>query len=124
MARPAIKDEDTADDSRSDPSEPTDLEDATERTPLVTPAAQSHPEPTRAALLSLSSPVLFSAIVGLLVGLIKPVQRTIVGVGADNSNGSWAWQSLGSGLVLLGAAFALIEMIGIGAGIRAGEKQE
>lgn len=65
-----------------------------------------------------------TTVVGLLIGSIKPAQRGIVGVGADDSDGSWAWQSIGSGLVLLGAAFALVEMIGVGAGIRAGEKKE
>ena len=118
--RPLIKDEDTADDVRPEPTEQTDLEDATERTPLVTPA-QSYPISRDASVLTFFSPILVSALLGLFIGIIKPAQRGIVGVGADDSDGSWVWQSIGSGLVLLGAAFALVEMIGIGAGIRAGE---
>ncbi len=123
-ARPAIKDEDTADDSRPDVVEPTDLEDATERTPLITPALHSQPKPAHVVILSLLSPIVVATILGLAIRLIEPLQRSIVGVGADDSDGSWVWQSIGSGLVLLGAGFAVVEMLGIGAGIRAGETLE
>ncbi|CAD6587486.1 MAG: hypothetical protein TREMPRED_004768, partial [Tremellales sp. Tagirdzhanova-0007] len=76
--RPAIKEEDTADEADPDPSEPTDLEDATERTPLVTPASQSQPKTSRALLLTLLSPILVTTVVGLLIGMIKPAQTRIV----------------------------------------------
>jgi hypothetical protein len=111
-SRPALKDEDVDDSVHDD-----ELEDATERTPLI---ASSSPRRVATQL----SPLFVSAIIGLLIGLIKPAQRGIVGVGADDSDGSWAWQSIGSGLVLLGGAFAVVEMVGVGAGIRAGEKKE
>ncbi|CAD6587356.1 MAG: hypothetical protein TREMPRED_004726 [Tremellales sp. Tagirdzhanova-0007] len=56
--------------------------------------------------------------------MIKPAQTRIVGIGADGSDGSSAWESIGSGLVMLGAAFAIVEILGVGAGIRAGEEKE
>ena len=122
--RPAVKEEDTADEADPEPTDPTDLEDATERTPLVTPASQSQPKTSRAVALTLLNPILVASVVGLLIGIIKPAQRRIVGNGADDADGSSAWQSIGSGLVMLGAAFAITEILGVGAGIRAGEEKE
>ncbi len=104
---------------------PVDVEEATERTPLVR-SESSHsnlPQTHKSALFSLFSPVVVSTVLGLLIGLIKPVQRFIVGREADGMNGSWFWQSFGSGLVVLGAGFALVELIALGAAIRAGEKK-
>jgi hypothetical protein len=108
-SHPAVKEEDDDDE----------VEDATERTPLIASSSSRH----RIVATQLS-PLFVSAIIGLLIGLIKPAQRAIVGVGADDSDGSWAWQSIGSGLVLLGGVFAVVEMVGVGASIRAGEKKE
>lgn len=125
-ARTAIKDEDTADAERPVADDPTDLEEATESTPLINSSAQQGPPgTTRKALVVFTyfSPIFVAAILGLLIGLIKPAQYGIVGAGSNESNGTWAWQSLGSGFVVLGSAFAVIEMVGIGAGVKAGEKK-
>lgn len=64
--------------------------------------------------------LLFASLIGILIGLIKPVQRVLVG---DVEHFTGGWQSLGGGLVILGGAYAAVEMLAIGATIRAGEKK-
>ncbi|KAK8844536.1 hypothetical protein IAR55_006383 [Kwoniella newhampshirensis] len=105
-------------------SEPTDADDADERTPLVNPTTSRTVNRRKVLLSTVQSPILIAAVVGLLIGLIKPLQRVVVGTGVEDSDGSWLWQSIGLGLVFLGASFALVETLGVGAGLRAGEKPE
>jgi hypothetical protein len=98
-----------------------DDDEATELTPLVhsnTPTKQS----IQRIVLRHLSPVSIATIFGLLIGVIKPIQRLVVG---DVTDQRWTsgWQSLGTGITLLGASFALIEIFSKGAGIRAGEKR-
>jgi hypothetical protein len=64
--------------------------------------------------------LLFASLVGILIGLIKPIQRVLVG---DLEHFTGGWQSLGGGLIILGGSYAVVEMLAIGATIRAGEKK-
>ncbi|WRT63345.1 uncharacterized protein IL334_000250 [Kwoniella shivajii] len=97
---------------------PEDDEDADEHTPLV--GSRRNSKSIITAFAVARSPIFVSAVLGLLIGLIKPVQKFIVGT--QDGGDTWLWGSLGLGLRFIGGAFALIEIIGIGAGIRAGEK--
>ena len=65
-----------------------------------------------------SNPLVAATFIGLLIGLIKPVQRALIG---DVEHSTGGWQTLGGGLILLGGAYAVVEMVAIGATIRAGE---
>jgi hypothetical protein len=65
-----------------------------------------------------SNPLVAATSIGLLIGLIKPVQRALIG---DLEHSTGGWQTLGGGLILLGGAYAVVEMVAIGATIRAGE---
>ncbi|OCF34749.1 mitochondrial carrier protein [Kwoniella heveanensis BCC8398] len=109
-AIPRVRD----DESDVDPDE--DLE-ADERTPLVA-SLNKEKTPATIARSVLLSPIILATLLGLLIGLIKPVQRFIVGQGGPE--GTWIWGSVGLGLRYLGGVFALLEIIGIGAKIRAG----
>ncbi|WVQ94289.1 hypothetical protein IAU59_001368 [Kwoniella sp. CBS 9459] len=103
-------------DDDLDPNE--DIE-ADERTPLVGGSSQAKAKgPTQIAKTVLLSPIIIATIFGLLIGLIKPVQRFVVGQATPE--GTWLWGSIGLGLKYLGGAFALVEIIGVGAKIRAG----
>jgi hypothetical protein len=64
--------------------------------------------------------LLLAPVIGLLIGLIKPAQRVLVG---DVEHFTGGWQSLGGGLVILGGAFAAVDMLAVGSTIRAGEKK-
>lgn len=94
-----------------------DAEEADERTPLV---ARSKPTDSQSLRAKLLSPLALAAVVGLLVGLIKPLQRVIVG--DVETGGNWFWLSVGSALIALGSTFAVVDTLALGAGIRAGEK--
>ncbi|WVF66676.1 hypothetical protein IAT40_001417 [Kwoniella sp. CBS 6097] len=107
-------------DSNSDLDPNEDIE-ADERTPLVASTQNKTKTPTQIAKSVLFSPIILATIFGLLIGLIKPVQRFVVGQGG--AEGTWLWGSIGLGLRYLGGAFALIEIIGVGAKIRAGAKK-
>jgi hypothetical protein len=65
-----------------------------------------------------SNPLVAATSIGLLIGIIKPVQRALIG---DLEHSTGGWQTLGGGLILLGGAYAVVEMVAIGATIRAGE---
>lgn len=65
-----------------------------------------------------SNPLVAATSIGLLIGLVKPVQRALIG---DLEHSTGGWQTLGGGLILLGGAYAVVEMVAIGATIRAGE---
>ncbi|WVQ85124.1 hypothetical protein IAT38_007289 [Cryptococcus sp. DSM 104549] len=104
-------------------AEPTDTEDADERTSLLNRPTISSAHSFKPVVLSIiQSPIVISAVLGLVIGTVKPLQRVITGVGADSPDGGWLWQSVGLGLVLLGSVFAVVDTVGAGAGIRAGEK--
>nr|XP_019006139.1 mitochondrial carrier protein [Kwoniella mangroviensis CBS 8507]OCF69600.1 mitochondrial carrier protein [Kwoniella mangroviensis CBS 8507] len=112
---------DVLDEPISDDQTPNEIvedeEDADERTPLV--GFKRNIRSTHSLLAKTRSPIFIATVLGLLVGLIKPLQRFIVGT---DDGDTWLWGSIGLGLRFLGGAFALVEIIGIGAGIRAGEK--
>ena len=63
---------------------------------------------------------LLAGLMGLLVGLVKPIQRALIGTQESTTGG---WSSIGGGLMLLAAAYATVDMLSIGAGLRAGEKK-
>jgi len=65
-----------------------------------------------------SNPLVAATSLGLLIGIIKPVQRALIG---DMEQSTGGWQTLGGGLILLAGAYATVEMVAIGATIRAGE---
>jgi hypothetical protein len=67
-----------------------------------------------------SNPLVAATSIGLLIGLIKPVQRALIG---DLEHSTGGWQTLGGGLILLAGAYATVEMVAIGATIRAGESK-
>jgi hypothetical protein len=109
-------------DDETDALLPAD-EEATERTPLV---ASAQPEKPRlgATVIRYVTPTTVAAILGLLVGLIKPLQRLIVGNVRDGEHLTGAWESVAFGLVLLGGAYAVVDMASQGAYIRAAEEKK
>ncbi|KAK4688319.1 hypothetical protein P7C73_g1795, partial [Tremellales sp. Uapishka_1] len=117
---PKINEEDVLESPDARISEPEDAEEATEETPLVT-SSQSPRTTTNPAFITLyiAQPGL-AAIVGLFIGLIKPLQRVVVGT---SEQGTWAWDCIGSALIFLGGTFAVVDTIGYGAGLRAAEKK-
>ncbi|ODN78187.1 mitochondrial carrier protein [Cryptococcus wingfieldii CBS 7118] len=112
--------------------ESTEEEEATERTSLL-----SHPSPSPSPSTSLEtgpktsfklilrSPIVLAAVVGLAVGLVKPLQRGITGVGAGGAgegDGTWLWLGIGSGLVALGQFYPLFDVFTSGVTVRAGHQ--
>lgn len=96
-----------------------------ERTPLM---ARSAPDQTRSnAEVSLralaTSPVMIAAILGLFIGLVKPVQRFLIGSDVRDGDYTGTWRSIGQGLHLLGLSFAVVDILADGSGVRAGEKK-
>jgi hypothetical protein len=65
-----------------------------------------------------TNPLFVAVLAGVLIGLIKAIQRGLIG---DVEHSTGGWQTLGGGLILLAGAYAAVEMIAIGATIRAGE---
>jgi hypothetical protein len=59
-----------------------------------------------------------------VIGLIKPLQRLIVGDVRDGEHLTGAWESVAFGLVLLGGAYAVMDMASQGAYIRAAEEKK
>ncbi|KIR41182.1 mitochondrial carrier protein [Cryptococcus deuterogattii 99/473] len=83
-------DENVEDGSYAEIAEATIDEDATERTSLLVRTHQ--PDSTKLAIIrTVQSPILLSAILGLTIGLVKPLQRFITGVGVEGSSGGWLW---------------------------------
>ncbi|KAL1409303.1 hypothetical protein Q8F55_003282 [Vanrija albida] len=102
---------------------------ATERTPLLaatsaattSPAASGIPWDTiRTAYLV---PIVLPAALGVLIGAIKPLQHALVGNVAEGTTAA-VWSTAGYGLVLLGAAFAVVDILGTGAEVRSTEKNQ
>lgn len=110
------------DDTSSETASIHSAEDATERSPLVvkpesiTSRRRFSPFDNASALRSVS-PLAVAAVGGLLVGCV-PWLRTRV-AGEDSS----AWQTVGVALGVLGWAFPVVEIVGIGAGLRAAGKR-
>ena len=93
---------------------PVDEEDATERTPLV-----AGPTPSKLVKRSTyTSPALVSTALGVFIALVKPVQRALLGITPDQQAGSWAWQSLGTAIRLLGAVYAVLDIVRAGVEFR------
>ena len=109
------------DDEESADAEPTDVEDATERTPLVrSPDSKPLGGPTTARS-AIVSPLFLASVLGLFIGLIKPVQRVIFGLSLERSEGNWTWQAIGSGLQILAVAFVAVDILSTGATVKAAE---
>ncbi|WVQ76923.1 hypothetical protein IAR50_006602 [Cryptococcus sp. DSM 104548] len=107
------------------PAEATTPEQATERTSLLSrPSLSPDAGPKTSLKLILRSPIVLAAIVGLAIGLIKPLQRGITGVGAGDGEGegTWLWLGIGSGLVALGQFYPLFDVFTSGVTVRAGHK--
>lgn len=124
MPSESVSGEDSAEQQVDSALEPADVEDADERTPLVNPTTAKTVNKRTVFLSTVQSPILIAAVVGLVIGVIKPLQRVVVGTGVEGSDGSWLWQGIGLGVVFLGSSFALVETLGVGAGLRAGEVHE
>ncbi|ODO03280.1 hypothetical protein I350_06130 [Cryptococcus amylolentus CBS 6273] len=112
--------------------EPTEQEEATERTSLLShpspspsPSTSSETGPKTSLKLILRSPIVLAAVVGLVVGLVKPLQRGITGIGAGGAgegHGTWLWLGIGSGLVALGQFYPLFDVFTSGVTVRAGHQ--
>lgn len=114
-------DENVEDGFYAETVEATVDEDATERTSLLSRAQQ--PDSTKLAIIRTAhSPILLSAILGLTIGLVKPLQRFITGVGVEGSSGGWLWLATGSALNAMGGSFPLFAILATGAAVRAGEQ--
>ncbi|OXC67858.1 hypothetical protein AYX13_03539 [Cryptococcus neoformans] len=114
-------DENVEDGLYTETVEATVDEDATEQTSLLSRAQQ--PNSTKLAIIRTAhSPILLSAILGLTIGLVKPLQRFITGVGIEGSSGGWLWLAVGSALNAMGGSFPLFAILAAGAAVRAGEQ--
>ena len=95
-----------------------DDSDTDERTPLV-----SSPSP-KSILTSPSTyfaPRTIASVLGLLVAMVKPLQRGITGLTADHSDGTWFWQTFGQALMILGMVYAVVDILGTGVHLREAE---
>lgn len=113
--------DDVADDSETERSVSLidDEDEPTEQSHLIGGGKRSSPAARLFQHVALHVE-LFAGLIGLLIGLIKPVQRTLIGTQEAATGG---WSSIGGGLVLLAAAYATVDMLSVGAGMRAGEKR-
>lgn len=68
-------------------------------------------------------PMLIASILGLFIGLTKPVQHALIGHNVRDGDFSGSWRSLGFGLTMLGMSFAVVDILADGMGTRAGEKK-
>lgn len=71
----------------------------------------------------MKSPIALASIVGLLIGVIPYVRAQIVQSGVDAGQKTWVWNCVGLGLVFLGQAYPVVDLLGIGAGLRAGAQK-
>lgn len=94
-----------------------DEEDVTERTPLVSRTSVSSARPFNPRDL-IYSPAVMAFVLGLFVGLVKPVQRWLFRITLDTPNGSWLWQSVGWGVSVLGTLYFVLDIVRFGATLR------
>lgn len=100
------------------PVHPVDEEDATERTPLVAAPARSK----LGKKATYTSPALIATVIGLFISIVKPLQRSLLGITPDDQAGSWAWQSLGTAFQVLGAVYAILDIVRAGVELREAEE--
>lgn len=94
-------------------------EEATEQTRLV--GGGKKPGPATAILRQTALNLeIVAGTLGLLIGLVKPLQRVLIGTSESATGG---WSGIGGGLLLLAAAYATVDMLSIGVSVRAGEKK-
>lgn len=126
--------DDTADDTSPSASP------ASERSPLLTHSPLAHRSSVSRLRLSTYRPSALgiSSVLGLLIGLIKPLQRLIVGtdlnyayvytyVSADGAGGVGAttasltglWKCFGLILSIAGGAYGVVDLLGQGAVLKA-----
>jgi hypothetical protein len=120
-ARSPIRIDERQDDD-SDDGASSDIEDPTERTPLV-PSSTSAERATAKSSLAHLAPVLIASALGLLICLIKPVQHALIGHDVREGDFTGSWRSIGFGLSILGASFAVVDLLADGMNARAGEKK-
>jgi predicted permease len=94
-----------------------DEEDASERTPLVA-KPPARPSMRQVSLQTLRSPMTIAYILGLLIALIKPVQRRVLGIYPEVPMGGWVWQSVGWALSVLGGVYVVLDVVRFGAHLR------
>lgn len=104
----------------------------TERTPLLASETAygsingtSHPHspsstPTqRVVYFALHpSPIIIAALLGLFIGLIKPLQRALIGQDIPDGVYTGGWKSIGGALILLGTTFGTLDLFAEGAALR------
>lgn len=120
-----IIEEDTASvyDNDSASSDVDVAEESNERTPLVvkpesiTSSRRRFSPFQKVSAFRSVSPLALAALGGLLVGLVPGIKHRV----AEDS--SSVWQTAGMAVVALGMVFPVVEMVGMGAGLRAGGKR-
>lgn len=100
-----------------------DLEDPNESTPLVKGAAASSRKERAKRFLFSGSPVAIASIVGLLIGTIPFLKDKLVQADVEVADRTWIWKCFGVALVVMGQAFPVVELLGIGAGLKAGSSK-
>lgn len=93
-------------------------QEATERTPLVVKpesiASRHRFSPfERVSVVRKVSPLAVASALGLVVGCVTGLKTSVAG------ESSAVWQTAGVAVSVLGWSFAVVEMVGIGAGLRA-----
>lgn len=114
---------DAEDEENDDEDQQGSDAEASERTPLVSTSRLRSSRAISPVIktwrILTSSPNIAAAALGLLVGLVKPIQRALIGTHHE----AGTWQSLGTGLILLGGAYAAVEVFAVGASLRAAERK-
>lgn len=95
-----------------------ELEDANESTPLVK-SSSSRKERAKRFLFA-GSPIAIASIIGLLIGTIPFLKDKLVQADVEVADRTWVWKCIGLALVFMGQAFPVVELLGVGAGLKAG----
>lgn len=88
---------------------------STERTPLLLPTS-SVTEPAQADIYSKCNALIISGLAALVLAVVPGVQNVVFGQGGGLVSGT-----IGSTLGFLGAAFAVLDLLGAGGGLRFGD---